>query len=327
MNTLGISIYRWLMRFLHMQLFITLGSLPILIYWGLPVSIMSPVGNLLFTPFLMAFLLLSSAIFFLELLCIPNGYLAYLLEKTVEWWSWTLKYNCSTWLLSFAKPSIIFFIALLGATFFIVHHKKLSSPPRSIIGFSLLLMITFGYLKLKSTHIHYLAVPCNNGALSIVRDQNKTVLIDPGVLGQRSSSTSWIEYTLLPELNKAFGTNTIDHLVIMQPGTLTLEAIANICNQTMVNTIHLISWQGTAQKSFYRNYGIMKKIVQEKNVKIYRLGKRKHNIKLSDASCITILPLEKTLHYQDCTFPALQARIEIDNQEINIYSAKMKNGL
>ena len=38
----------WVLRFLKLQLFISLFAMPILLWWGLPLSILSPIGNLIF---------------------------------------------------------------------------------------------------------------------------------------------------------------------------------------------------------------------------------------------------------------------------------------
>ena len=274
------TVISYLTRFLYIQLFITLGSLPILISWGLPLSIMSPVGNLLFTPFLMLFLLLSSLIFFLELLHIPNALLIYFLEKTVTGWTSVLSLNSPTWLIGFSQPSIVFFIVLIVATFFIVHHKKLGQPSKGILCFSLLLILAFSYLKWHSNPPHTSQLECNKGVITLFHKNNQTIMIDPGVLGRRASTQSWIEYTLLSELNKAYGSTAIDHLIILQPGALAFEAVEFLCKQANVKNIYLTSWHGNANKSFYRAYGLLKTTLSHKNSIVHRIGTYCKTIKI-----------------------------------------------
>ncbi len=324
MKKLASSVFEWLIRFLYIQFFITLASLPILINWGLPLSLMSPVANLVFSPFLMAFLLLSSLIFFFELFCVPNLWLVYLLEKTVDWWLYFLNLSSPSWLISFANPSALFFILFLGTTFFVLHAKKFQKPLHSVCAFSCIFFLSFSYLKLQSSTMSNDQVECNKGAVTILRKNNQTILIDHGILGQRASSDSWIDYSLMPHLNKKFGTSALEHLIIMQPSTLTFEAAANLCNKTIIKNIYLVTWDGKANRSFYRNYWLLKKAVEEKNIKWHRIGKREVKLHFNDQSIINISPLDKQLRYQEATFPALHVHTVLDNEEINIYSAKMK---
>ena len=71
--------YNHIIQFLQVQLFLSLASLPILVAWGIPFSLATVAGNFLFSPFLTLFLLLSSLIFFTELIFIPNAWLIFFL--------------------------------------------------------------------------------------------------------------------------------------------------------------------------------------------------------------------------------------------------------
>lgn len=317
------SISTYLIRFFYLHLFITLASLPIIINWGLPLSIMSPIANLIFTPFLMAFLLIASLLFFFQLVHLPNDWLAYLLEKVVQVWTYVLKFHSSSWLISFAKPSCVVFILMLIATFFVLHCKKIPTKKQSLFYFSLLLLVTCSYLFAQRSSTNILQLECNNGPITVLKKNNQLILIDPGVLGRRTSTPSWIEYTLLPKLNKIFGSFTIDHVIVMQPSILTFEAIYALCRYLEVKNIYLVTWQGSAPKSFYRDYGQLKKIVSEKNIKLHHIGSWKKTIVFGNG-ILDIIPYEKKLAYNEISFPALQVRTEIDNKEINIYSAKYK---
>ena len=87
-----------LVRSIQLQLYLTLISGPILVYWGLPVSVASPLGNILFHPLLTAFLFLSSLIFFCQILHIPHGIFVYALQKT----SHSFHYLLGSWLTTMA---------------------------------------------------------------------------------------------------------------------------------------------------------------------------------------------------------------------------------
>ena len=57
-------IIQWLTNFALVQLFLTLISLPILIAWGLPISCISPIGNMIYNPLLCIFTVYRTALFF-----------------------------------------------------------------------------------------------------------------------------------------------------------------------------------------------------------------------------------------------------------------------
>src|SRR5258708_38016064 len=98
---------RWRKSFLksiQLQLFISFISLPFLIGWGLPISLLTPISTLIFGPFLTCFLLISSLIFFLELFYVPNSIFIWLLENITHIWLMCLNLEQRTWLIGFTKP-------------------------------------------------------------------------------------------------------------------------------------------------------------------------------------------------------------------------------
>ena len=107
------KIFSWLMNFIYIQLLVTLISLPILVWWGIPISLLSPIGNLIFTPLLTIFLFLASLIFFLELFYIPNQWLIYLLEIVTRFWNYLITFGSNGSLIGFAKPPLWFFILVI----------------------------------------------------------------------------------------------------------------------------------------------------------------------------------------------------------------------
>src|SRR5438445_4320197 len=102
--------YQSLLKSVQLQLFISFISLPFLIGWGLPISLLTPFSTLIFGPFLTCFLLISSLIFFLELLYLPNALFIWLLELVTSIWLACLNLEQRAWLIGFTKPPIIVLI-------------------------------------------------------------------------------------------------------------------------------------------------------------------------------------------------------------------------
>jgi len=311
-----------LVRSIQLQLYLTLISGPILVYWGLPVSIASPLGNILFHPLLTAFLFLSSLIFFCQILHIPHGIFVFALQKTSRSFHYLLAFGSQQWLVGFAKPPIWTLVALPIATALIFCCKKTRTPYRSI-GCLLALSILFGaYLKYTSKQEPVTSIACNNGHVHILYTDKQTVLIDPGVLGARISSASWVEFTLVPTMIKMTGQTTIEHLVLLQPSQLTFDAIRALCNACRVKRIYMPLWQGPMTQGQKRSYAQYMDSVKTNNIEIIRI-KPGLDINLGSEK-LTFTPQEQRIKSKDIEYNAWLISGTIQGNTINYFSHKFK---
>jgi protease I len=314
----------WFLRFAQLQLLLSAVSLPILLGWGLPISALAPLGNLLFTPFLTIFLYLSTIIFFLEILYIPNGIFVWCLETVTSLWIKIMGLgNSPQWLIGFKTPPLLFLLAIAGIAFLIVFHKKTRSPGRSVLLLSLLLGCTSLGLKLCThTTTTITKIPCNSGEVTIVTAYGKTIVIDPGFMGARVTAASWAEYTLAPAIIQASGGTTIDHFIALQPGICTFNALERLCSCMKIKNLYLPTWQGSLNKSGWRSFFTLKQAAERSGTKIARTGNTATTLNASPRLSFTITPLAEQIHYQECIYPALSVLGQIDNQLFTIYSAK-----
>ena len=314
-----------MLRFIQLQLFLTIISFPLLIAWGLPFSLMSPLSNLIFTPILTLFLLLSTFVFFTQLVAIPNGWLIILLEWVTYLWDYIISRGSNSWLIGFAQPPFWVFIIFIGIAFFVLQHRKLNSPTISSACFLLLLLIFTACLKfIHPTPLTVTQIPCNKGALTYITHKKTTVLLDPGFLGQRISAPTWVEYTLMSFLIKNYGHTTIDYLIVLQPGIVTFEAIKTLIQLAQVKCLYLIGWEGNGSKQLLTSYGGLRRICTQQNVKFLRIGNKQRECLLHENFSLLFKPLSKQLPYQEIKFPALELLITIDEQEYVIHPAKYK---
>jgi hypothetical protein len=305
--------YPKVLWYIQLQLFLSIFSLPILISWGLPISIMSCIGNFVFNPFLAFFLLLSCILFFLELLCIPNSIVIWCLELLTNAWSWLISYGSPGWLICFSKPSFAVLLCFPIAGFLIIHHKKLSGSHLRIFCFLFLLASAIFFLKYSSQKpLVIKKIPCNNGFVTVINAFNSITVIDPGVIGQRISK-SWIEYTLIKELIQNFGTTKIDHLIVTKPGILTFDYCSQLCRLANVSSLYLVVWHGENEEKLLKNYGRLRYELEQKKGNLVRIKKSYPvTISFEENTKINIVPLEKSLHYKDIIFPALQISLQSD---------------
>lgn len=219
---------RNILSFLQVQCFLTLVSLPIVVAWGLSFSLMTAVGNFIFSPFITAFLLCSSLIFFSELLHIPNGYLIVLLEWITKSWLYILSFGSKQWLVGLPSSLVPFLSIIALGAFIALQHKQLSRP-LYFIGLSGLCMIFIALTTMQTKKPKHIDIVCSKQRLSLINHNGKLHLIDQGALGERRNPTSWISYTLLPEITKQFGFTQIDHLIYYDNKKTTQKAIDALC--------------------------------------------------------------------------------------------------
>lgn len=304
-----------LLNSIQLQLFISFISLPFLIGWGLPISLMSPISTLLFGPFLTIFLLISSLLFFLELFYLPNGALLWLLEKTTAIWVSCLQLEHRTWLMSFCKPTPIILFSLPLIALAIIHSKKIDYTFRRIMMLFLFLVLTCVALKFFPYRYNtYEKIFCNKGEITLINHHKILCVIDPGYLAKRPSYESFIAYTLIPEIIQKTGKLEIDHLIVSKCNQRILQALIFLTTKITIKNIYLPYWNGKVSDFTWRSYARLKKIVTENNGKIHALSYRK-KIYLDDTSFLFIEPFDgKKTTYQEASYYPLSVTSVINNE-------------
>lgn len=314
-----------LLKFLQLQLFITLISFPILISWGLPISLLSPIGNLVFAPVLTAFLLLSSLIFFTTLLHIPNGLLCICMEKITEWWLWSMSCANQTWLYGFAKPPWWVIITIPICALLLLHFRYIKSTIVSIVCFLALLIASCLYIRsVHSNHSHIETIACNKGAVTMIHHANNVIIIDPGVIGQSIAAPTWVEYTLMPAIIKTTGKTCIDHLVLLQPNQMVFSAIALLAQKLEIRNVYLPYWDGTLTKREWRYFFECKESLQKNNGILHRIAQKPYSIHVTKTAGIHIEPIDQTITHKEITYPAIHVSGQVDDTLLSIHSYKYK---
>jgi hypothetical protein len=272
---------QWLINFMAIQCFVTLVSLPILIAWGLPLSIATPVGNIIFSPFLTAFLLFSSLIFITELIGIPNSILIYCLETIHSTWNYLLSYGTHAWLLYYKLPSYYILVILGCIPFIIILHKKTRVAHIAFISLCILISTTLALTYCPQEYAVH-EIDCLGKSITLITSQRETILIDTGALGRKLSTPSWVEYTLIPLLAQEYGINTLDHVVLLKPGKMVFDAADTLCKHARVNNVYMITWNGDAQKNLLRSYFTLKKTIEQSSARLHRIGYRTTSLQLDE---------------------------------------------
>jgi hypothetical protein len=253
---------------MHVQLFLSLVSLPILVAWGLPFSLTTVFGNLIFTPFLTVFLLISTGIFFLELLSIPNQWLIYALEKLCALWMYCLKKGSTTWLYGINLWGLGFCIlsALVACVF--LHHKQWGREKNSWPLFLFLLTIPFVYQKIRSLFPQKSRITCIKKNALIFSNKGKTSVIDYGALGEKKSAGTWIQYTFLAETLKQCGSTQFDTITCPYANAQTLEALNTLCKHARVKKI-IITHPKRRSNQYKKQYILLETTTKKEGVLLF----------------------------------------------------------
>jgi hypothetical protein len=311
---------KFLVRSFQLQLYLTLISSPILIYWGLPISLASPIGNIVFHPLLTIFLFLSSLIFFCQILHIPHTIFIYGLQKTSHVFHYLLGLGSQQWLMGFAKPPLWILFVAPAATAFIFCCKKTRTPYRSIGCLLLLSLVLGSYLKYICKPLSVTDIACNQGNVKLIYANNQILLIDPGVLGARLSSSSWVEFTLAPDIIQKTGRTTIDHLIILQPSQLTFDALCTLAHACQLKKVYLPLWRGQMTRNQKRSYARLMQTVRDNHIEIIRI-KSATTIGLGPDT-LTLAPQPQNIKSKMMKYPVWQIAGSIKGAAIDCLSSK-----
>ena len=226
-------------------------------------------------------------------------------------------------LCAFAKPPSWILLIIACATLSAMSLKIIHRPARSILILSMLFIVSIIFLKARTPATSYKHdIPCNNGNLTLIHDSGTTVLIDPGYIGRRPSAPSWVSYTLIPEITKQTGKLTIDHCIVLQPGTILFQALTTLCTKMTIKNLYIVYWQGTMPYTAWAHFKKLQEQITNTNVRLRRIEKYEITIKLSENNVLHIKPLADRLTYQTATYPAISVTAQIDNESFTLYSAQ-----
>lgn len=316
---------RSVITFMHVQLFITLISMPILLYWGMPLSLLSFAGNFFFGPILTVFLLLSSLIFFLELLMLPNGALIYVLEKLTHIWMTIMQLPSCQSLVALPRPPLTIAFILAGTAVLILHCKKIDTPLKGIATYSIMLLISGIFLTFTTRWSPPVQkLNCHSGEVTLVYHQKQLLLIDPGVIGQRISAPNWCEYTLMPHLAKEYGATKIDSLIALQPNGVLFDALTHLLDKIEIKTIYLPLWEGKLPSHWWRKYFKFTEQCKKNGCTLKRLTVQNSRTIYLGTESISIAPLDSFITNHEYTYPAFNVLGSIAGHKIELFSRKFK---
>jgi len=290
----------------------------------MPFSLLSVIGNCLFSPFLTIFLTVSFLIFFFQILHLPYGFLARTLELVSSCWLWCMNTQHASWyMLGFITTSwwILILIPLLALI--ILHTKYLHSPHSQSISLATILCIIIAFLYWpRLNNPTMLTINGPQGNLTVLLHKKETVLIDPGYLGSPKMSASWCQYTLARELISQTGTTHIDTVICLQPSYGAFLALEKMIPTFSIKKIYMPFF--IPQEGIYR-WGPFKGFRQActlHHTQITRIYEKPITLEFNAQNNLIITPLAHLIETPYAQYKAVQVTSTIDNKITHHYSAK-----
>lgn len=266
------SIVKFVIRFLYLQLFLSLISLPILIYWGIPFSLQTFLGNLIFSPILTLFLLLSSIIFFCQLLYLPCGFFIVMLNWLTTVWLWFMRRCAGSFFIGFATPGPVILVLLVVSVMAVIHARSIKKPWQSIGALLIIACLFYGISHWLSADSDQKIITASYGQVVIAKKGKEVVLIDQGCIGRLLALDSFFEYTLLPELIKMTGAAHIDHCIIGSNSPRVMTSLTTQMRHVHIAHLYLPCWRGTVPAPHYWGYKKLRKEAQDRECSLLMVG-------------------------------------------------------
>lgn len=237
MNTILQRWSKWFIDFFHINMMLSIVSLPFLCAWGLPISLLSIVGNLVFGPFLALFLLISSCLFFTHLLGFSAGYVGTLLNGLCYLWLKLLAWGSPNFLVALSDTMMSLTVLCAVIAIVTLHHKQWGKPLQHIsILCGLVLVIVLGSVWYQNSFLTH-ALYNKKKRILITKTESLLTVEDQGGLTERRSPTSFVQFSLIPTLCKKTGSLTIDKLVLHKLSTKTILALTQLCKTVHIKEI------------------------------------------------------------------------------------------
>jgi len=291
-----------LINFLIFNLFLTLVSLPVLVAWGLPISWLSPFGNLIFSPFLSLFLLISTLSFFCELINLPHATFDYALEKISAMWNALLQLAPNNSFVGFSYTAVYLLSVLSLATLILLMLPQFRAARRRLCALTIFFLCSLTILKATQPAQLHTTLSCFKKDMELIRQDNQTLLIDQGALCERANPASWVQYHLVPDLIRATGSMHVDYLIITRPTIRALEAAAALIQHANVHKLYYPTIEGEMTGSHRGAFRRFYAIAKENGIELRQI-KRKIAFTMGDQK-VGIVPGKK-MKYREIRFKKL----------------------
>jgi len=242
-------------------------SAPILLWWGIPISALSIIGNIFFGPFLALFIIFSSIFTIASIVGLNTSIPGYCLNKLTEYWMMILGLGSKKVLCAqICNPIILLLMiaTVICCGYFLNQSKTQKKIAQVLLAGSTAIVLLF-------------AIPLSNqqsvmqnrsGQLTIIQDNNGLKLLDDGYLKNLTNPSKNIPFNLKMPIVKNHGTIKIDSLETTKASIRTFQALKELIICMDTQKIILPQINPPQKASFWRALYNLRHYAKINNVKI-----------------------------------------------------------
>jgi hypothetical protein len=220
------------------------------------------ISNLVFTPILTGFIIISSLVFFTELLGIPNYPFIWCLDRLVWLWDACLHMGSKNWLIHFAHPGSCALIVVPIATYLLLITRYFKTISTQIGALTVLVLITFAGLNFKTSLFHETDINQNPELypkFTIVRKSDSSItFIDKGYFNTKPSPDKAVTFELKPFLIKKFGQRIIQELTLTRPSMRSFWGACELCKHFTITKIRIPYFEHELSKNAWHKFFVLK---------------------------------------------------------------------
>ena len=250
-------------------------SAPILLWWGMPLSGLSLIGNVVFAPVLAIFIMQCALFMGASFFGISPYFLRIPLETTTEWWFWALSFGSKRFLYAqIAHPTLIVgaIIIVFGVGWWALHSTTKAMILKALISGCIAITLIFA-IPLKDSES---VLTNKSGILTITQPSSGFINIDDtGFFKGLKTPSKGIPFNVKRPIIKAHGTLRVQKLTTTTLSTRTLESIAELIICMDVREVNLPSINPPQTASVWRALARIRKLAKEQNVGI-KYAKNSH---------------------------------------------------
>lgn len=212
-------------------------SLPFLCAWGLPISLLTIVGNLIFGPFLALFLVISSVLFFAQLLGWSAAPVGVVLNSVCAVWLKLLSLGSTVVLVCVSEKMFTLTLLCALVTVITFHHKRWGRlKEHLIILCTIVVFLMLGSLWYQHA---FMSHTLYNRKKTVVINKKDGVLKieDYGGLTEKRNTGSFIQFSLIPAICKKAGSLTIDRVVLHKLTPRAVDGVRQLAKTVRIKTI------------------------------------------------------------------------------------------
>ncbi len=225
-----------------------------------------------------------------------------------------------SWLITFAKPSLLFAFIMGILILAIVHHKRLTHVGASTAALALFACLSIGYLRLITPNNPCIkSIVCFDNEITFIRAGGKALCIDNGALGSRVSSPSWTQHTLVPMLIKSENVSQLEYVIALKPSITTFRALTALCQKLLVKTIVMVEWKGKLNHTCWQAWEILLALMKQYQTKLIIVNET-ITLSLDDHASILIKPQKQIIKKNGFTYHSVSLNGSVEDKTIDIQS-------